>query len=53
MVVAVADTHTTLWYLFSDLRLGRAASAFIHRFVTVARLRLGSTVSPTPKSSGS
>jgi hypothetical protein len=23
------DTHTTLWYLFSDPRLGRAASAFI------------------------
>jgi PIN domain nuclease of toxin-antitoxin system len=29
MVVAIADTHTTLWYLFSDSRLGRAASAFI------------------------
>jgi PIN domain nuclease of toxin-antitoxin system len=29
MVVAIADTHTTLWYLFSDPRLGRAASAFI------------------------
>ena len=29
MVVAVADTHATLWYLFSDPRLGRAASAFI------------------------
>jgi PIN domain nuclease of toxin-antitoxin system len=28
MVVAIADTHTTLWYLFSDPRLGRAASAF-------------------------
>lgn len=29
MVIAIADTHTTLWYLFSDSRLGRAASAFI------------------------
>ena len=29
MVVAIADTHTTVWYLFSDPRLGRAASAFI------------------------
>jgi PIN domain nuclease of toxin-antitoxin system len=29
MVVAIADTRTTLWYLFSDPRLGRAASAFI------------------------
>ena len=29
MVVAIADTHTTLWYLFSDPRLGRAASALI------------------------
>jgi PIN domain nuclease of toxin-antitoxin system len=29
MVVAIADTHTTLWYLFSDSRLGPAASALI------------------------
>ena len=29
MIVAIADTHTTLWYLFSDPRLGHAASAFI------------------------
>ena len=29
MIVAIADTHTTLWYLFSDPRLGEAASAFI------------------------
>jgi len=29
MIVAIADTHATLWYLFSDSRLGRAASAFI------------------------
>jgi PIN domain nuclease of toxin-antitoxin system len=29
MIVAIADTHSTLWYLFSDPRLGKAASAFI------------------------
>jgi PIN domain nuclease of toxin-antitoxin system len=29
MIVAIADTHTTIWYLFSDPRLGNAASAFI------------------------
>ncbi len=29
MIVAIADTHATIWYLFSDPRLGRAASAFI------------------------
>lgn len=29
MIVAIADTHATVWYLFSDVRLGRAASAFI------------------------
>ncbi len=29
MVVAVADTHTAIWYLFSDTRLGKVASAFI------------------------
>jgi len=29
MIVAVADTHTAIWYLFSDPRLGKAASAFI------------------------
>ena len=29
MIVATADTHTTIWYLFSDPRLGKAASAFI------------------------
>jgi len=29
MIVGIADTHATLWYLFSDSRLGRAASAFI------------------------
>src|SRR5208283_740518 len=29
MIVAIADTHATIWYLFSDPRLGNAASAFI------------------------
>jgi len=29
MVDAVADTHTAIWYLFSDPRLGKVASAFI------------------------
>ena len=29
MIVAIADTHTTIWYLFSDSRLGKAASDFI------------------------
>jgi PIN domain nuclease of toxin-antitoxin system len=29
MIVAIADTHTAIWYLFSDPRLGREASAFI------------------------
>jgi PIN domain nuclease of toxin-antitoxin system len=29
MIVAIAETHATVWYLFSDPRLGRAASAFI------------------------
>ena len=29
MIVAVADTHAAIWYLFSDPRLGKAASAFI------------------------
>jgi len=28
MIAAIADTHTAIWYLFSDERLGRAASAF-------------------------
>ena len=35
MIVAIADTHTTIWYLFSDPRLGSAASAFIDD--TIAR----------------
>jgi PIN domain nuclease of toxin-antitoxin system len=29
MIAAIADTHAVIWYLFSDERLGRAASAFI------------------------
>ncbi|MBY0504331.1 MAG: PIN domain-containing protein [Bryobacteraceae bacterium] len=29
MIVAVADTHAVIWYLFSDPKLGKAASAFI------------------------
>src|SRR5437660_10232819 len=29
MLAAVADTHAVIWYLFSDPRLGRAASDFI------------------------
>ena len=29
MIVAIADTHAAIWYLFSDSRLGVAASAFI------------------------
>ena len=29
MIAAIADTHTTIWYLFSDPRLGSGASAFI------------------------
>jgi PIN domain nuclease of toxin-antitoxin system len=29
MIGAIADTHTAIWYLFSDPRLGKRASAFI------------------------
>ena len=29
MIVAIADTHAAIWYLFSDPRLGKVASAFI------------------------
>ncbi len=29
MILAIADTHAAIWYLFSDSRLGTAASAFI------------------------
>ena len=35
MIVAIADTHTTIWYLYSDSRLGRAASDFFD--ATVAK----------------
>jgi len=34
MIVAIADTHTTIWYLFSDSRLGKAASDFIDNTIT-------------------
>jgi PIN domain nuclease of toxin-antitoxin system len=33
MIVAIADTHTTIWYLYSDPRLGKAASDFIDRTI--------------------
>ena len=33
MIVAVADTHTAIWYLFSDPRLSKAASAFIDQTI--------------------
>ena len=29
MIVAIAHTHAAIWYVFSDNRLGTAASAFI------------------------
>ncbi|MBV9265700.1 MAG: type II toxin-antitoxin system VapC family toxin [Acidobacteriaceae bacterium] len=29
MIVAIADTHAAIWYLFSDARLGKAASSFL------------------------
>ena len=29
MIVGIADTHTSIWYLFSDARLGHNASTFI------------------------
>jgi PIN domain nuclease of toxin-antitoxin system len=29
MIVAVADNHAAIWYLFSDPRLSKTASAFI------------------------
>ncbi len=29
MIAAIADTHAAIWYLFSDPRLGKSASAFI------------------------
>lgn len=29
MLTGIADTHTAIWYLFSDPRLGSAASEWI------------------------
>jgi PIN domain nuclease of toxin-antitoxin system len=29
MIIVIADTHAAIWYLFSDPRLGSAASDFI------------------------
>ena len=29
MIAGIADTHAAIWYLYSDPRLGRAASDFI------------------------
>jgi len=34
MIAAIADTHTTIWYLFSDPRLGSGASASIDAAVS-------------------
>ena len=34
MIVAIADTHAAIWYLFSDPRLGKAALAFINETIT-------------------
>ena len=28
MIIAIADTHAVIWYMFSDPRLGKAACAF-------------------------
>lgn len=33
MIAAIADTHAAIWYLFSDSRLGKAASAFIEETI--------------------
>jgi PIN domain nuclease of toxin-antitoxin system len=33
MLVAIADTHAAIWYLFGDSRLGREASEFIDQAV--------------------
>jgi PIN domain nuclease of toxin-antitoxin system len=33
MIVGIADTHTALWYLFNDERLGKNASAFLEATV--------------------
>jgi PIN domain nuclease of toxin-antitoxin system len=34
MIAAIADTHSVILYLFSDPRLGKAASAFIDVTIT-------------------
>ena len=34
MIVAIADTHAAIWYLFSDPRLGRAASTLIEETIS-------------------
>ena len=33
MLAAIADTHAAIWYLFSDARLGREASACIEETI--------------------
>ncbi|OUC16193.1 MAG: PIN domain protein [Alkalinema sp. CACIAM 70d] len=33
MIVAVADTHTVIWYLFQDSRLSSTAQSFIEQAV--------------------
>jgi PIN domain nuclease of toxin-antitoxin system len=38
MIAAIADTHAAVWYLFSDPRLGSAASAFIDATVAAGNL---------------
>ena len=30
MILAIADSHTTIWYLFSDSRLGKAVADFMN-----------------------
>ncbi len=44
-VVAVADTHTALWYLFDDPRLGPTAAAFIQNAAATRQKIAISTVS--------
>ena len=36
MIVAIADTHTIIWYLFSDTRLGKTGSDFIDSAIAKA-----------------
>jgi len=33
MIVAIADTHATIWYLYSDSCLGKGASDFIENAI--------------------